>query len=117
MGSDKVGRVALSEPSGGGLFMGLQMMRRQTMWGNKILGEVEGEVERLVNNSYIIAKKILNDNRELLEHLTEALMEREVVTSEEFQMMLVEFKSQTIDYAVIAQERNREKLPFQGMPM
>lgn len=114
--SDKVGRVALSEPSGGGPFMGLQMMRRQTMWGNKILGTVEGEVERLVNNSYIIAKKILNDNRELLEHLTQTLMDQEVVSAEEFQMMLVQFKSKTIDYAVLSEERNRESLPFQAMP-
>merc|ERR1712087_898694 len=97
---------------------GLRMMgRRPTMWGNDILSVADQEIERLVNNSYLIAKKIINDNRELLEHLTEALMERETVTAEEFQMMLVEFKSQTIDYAVIAQERNREKLPFQGMPM
>src|SRR5210317_1733735 len=91
--SDKVGRVALSEPSGCGPFMGLQMMQRQTMWGNKILGTVEEEVERLVNNSYLIAKEILNDNRELLEHLTQALLEQEVVSAEEFQMMLVEFNS------------------------
>merc|ERR1712228_1065211 len=114
--SDKVGRIAIQEPSGGGPFMGLQMMRRQTMWGNKILGTAEQEVERLVNNSYIIAKKILEENRDLLEHLTQALMEQETVSAEEFQMMLVEFKARTIDYAIIGQERNREQLPFQGMP-
>merc|ERR1712013_176191 len=111
--SGKMGALAVSDPNQ----QRNPFAARQSQWGNKILGTVEEEVERLVNNSYIVAKKILNDNRELLEHLTEALMEREVVTSEEFQMMLVEFKSQTIDYAVIAQERNREELPFQGMPM
>merc|ERR1711967_105646 len=114
--SDKVGRVALSEPSGGGPFMGLQMLQRQTMWGNKILGTVEEEVERLVNNSYLIAKKILEENNELLEHLTKALLEQEVVSAEEFQMMLVEFKAKTIDYAIVGEERNREKLPFQALP-
>merc|ERR1712228_13707 len=114
--SEKVGRVALSEPQGQGPFMGLQMMRRQTTWGNKISGVVEQEVERLVNNSYLIAKRILNDNRELLEHLTRVLMEQEVVSAEEFQMMLVEFKAQTIDYAILGEEKNREKLPFQMLP-
>jgi cell division protease FtsH len=114
--SDKVGRVALSEPSGGGPFMGLQMMQRQTMWGNKILGTVEEEVERLVNNSYLIAKKILSDNSELLEHLTQTLIDQEVVSAEEFQMMLVQFNAKTIDYAILGEERNREKLPFQGLP-
>jgi len=114
--SDEVGRVALSEPSGQGPFMGMNMLRRETMWGNKILGTVEAEVERLVNNSYLIAKEILDTNRELLEHLTRVLIEQEVVSAEEFQMMLVEYKAQTIDYAIIGEERNREKLPFQGLP-
>jgi len=114
--SDKVGRVALSEPSGGGPFMGLRMMQRQTMWGNKILGTVEEEIERLVNNSYLIAKQVLNDNRDLLEHLTKVLIDQEVVSAEEFQMMLVEFQAKTVDYKVIGQEKNREKLPFQVLP-
>ncbi|CAJ1942572.1 unnamed protein product [Cylindrotheca closterium] len=114
--SDKIGRVALSEPSGGGPFMGMNMLRRQTMWGNKILGTVEEEVERLVNNSYLIAKEILISNKDLLEHLTQTLIEQEVVSAEEFQMMLVEFKSKTVDYAIIGNERNREQLPFQGLP-
>jgi len=120
--SDKVGRVALSTPQGRGRFMGSQSMRspggfrRGPLWGNKILGTVEEEVERLVNNSYLVAKKVLNENRDLLEHLTEALMEREVVSAEEFQMMLVQFKAQTIDYSVLGEEKNRNELPFQEMP-
>jgi cell division protease FtsH len=114
--SDKVGRVAMSEPSGGGPFMGRMMLRRPTQWGNKMLGTVEEEVERLVNNSYLIAKKILEDNRDLLEHLTRTLIEQEVVSAEEFQMMLVQFESKTIDYRILGADRNREKLPFQAMP-
>jgi cell division protease FtsH len=115
--SDKVGRVAVSEPSGGGpSFMGGGMGRGRPQWGGKVMGTVEGEVERLVNNSYLIAKQIVADNRDLLEHLTKTLMDQEVVSAEEFQMMLVQFKSRTIDYAIIGQERNRDKLPFQSMP-
>ena len=114
--SDKVGRVAVSEPGGRSPFMGRMMVQRQTQWGNKILGTVEEEVERLVNNSYLIAKRILSDNRELLEHLTKVLLEQEVVSAEEFQMMLVQFKAKTIDYKIIGEERNREKLPFQALP-
>jgi cell division protease FtsH len=110
--SDKIGRVVVREPSSGG-FMG---MMQRPVWGNKIMGTVEGEVERLVNNSYLVAKQILTDNRDLLEHLTAELMEREVVSAEEFQMMLVQFKAKTIDYKIVGQERNREALPFQNMP-
>ena len=80
------------------------------------MGTVEEEFERLVNNSYIIAKKVLTENRDLLEHLTKVLMEQEVVSAEEFQMMLVEFKAKTIDYAIIGEDKNREALPFQNIP-
>jgi cell division protease FtsH len=114
--SDKVGRVAVSEPSGGGPFMGMQMLRRPPQWGSKIMGTVEQEVERLVNNSYLIAKQILSENRDLLEHVKTTLMDQEVVSAEEFQMMLVEYKARTIDYAIVGEERNREKLPFQQLP-
>jgi cell division protease FtsH len=93
-----------------------QMRQRQTMWGNKILGTVDEEVERLVNNSYLVAKQIVTENRDLLEHLTQKLMDQEVVSAEEFQMMLIEFKSKTIDYKVLGEERNREALPFQKLP-
>jgi cell division protease FtsH len=82
----------------------MQILQRQTIWGNKILGIVDEEVERLVNNSYLIAKRVLDNNRDLLEHLTKVLMEQEVVSAEEFQMMLVEFQAKTIDCAVLGEE-------------
>jgi len=114
--SDKVGRIAVSEPSGRGPFMGARMMRRPPTWGGKIMHDVEGEVERLVNNSYLLAKKILEDNRDLLEHLSQTLMDQEVVSAEEFQMMLVQFKAKTVNYEILGEERNRKALPFQNMP-
>ena len=113
--SDVIGRVAVSEPQGPS-FMGMSMLRRQTEWGGSIKDRANLEVERLVNNSYLLAKKVLSDNRDLLEHVKDVLMEQEVVSAEEFQMMLVEFKAQTVAYAVIGEERNRDKLPFQAVP-
>jgi len=115
--SPKIGNIAVSEPSGQGPFMGAQLLgRRGIKWGEEINAVVEEEVERLVNNSYLIAKKILLDNRVLLEKLTADLMERDTVTAEEFQMLLVENNAQTVDYAVLGEIRNRELLPFQDMP-
>jgi hypothetical protein len=43
-------------------------------------------------------------------------MEREVVSAEEFQMMLYENKSKSIDYGLIGGETNREQLPFKDLP-
>merc|ERR1712174_29486 len=98
--SDKVGNVALSEPQSGGPFMGRQMGQRQTKWGSKIMGECDAEIERVVNNSYVLCKKILEDNMPLLHHLSKVLVEQEVVSAEEFAMMLVEFDAKVVDYKV-----------------
>jgi len=115
--SKDVGLVALQTPSGGGPFMGREMGTPRTQWGSKIMGTVDAEVERLVNNSYLTAKQILSENRPLLDHLAKVLVEQEVVSAEEFQMMIVEFGAKTSQYDIIGQERNREKLPFQEMPV
>eukprot|EP00567_Pseudictyota_dubia_P000463 CAMPEP_0197467670 /NCGR_PEP_ID=MMETSP1175-20131217/65684_1 /TAXON_ID=1003142 /ORGANISM="Triceratium dubium, Strain CCMP147" /LENGTH=684 /DNA_ID=CAMNT_0043003751 /DNA_START=322 /DNA_END=2376 /DNA_ORIENTATION=+ len=114
--SDEVGPVMLEEPQSGGPFMGRSMGTPQTRWGSKIMGTVDAEVERLVNNSYIKGRKILEDNMPLLHHLAKTLVEQEVVSAEEFQMMIVEFNAQTADFKVIGEEKNREQLPFQDMP-
>jgi len=114
--SEKVGNVALSTPQQGGPFMGRAMGQRQTKWGSKIMGECDSEIERVVNNSYVLCKKILEDNMPLLHHLAKVLVEQEVVSAEEFAMMLVEFDAKVVDYKVAGEERNREDLPFQTMP-
>lgn len=115
--SDKVGRVCVAEPGGRPSFMGMRMLRRPTTWGGRINGVAEAEVERLVNNAYIVAKEILEDNRGLLDHLAKTLMDQEQVSAEEFQMMLVEFKAKTIPYETLGLDRNRDKLPFQEFPV
>ena len=115
--SDVVGPIALSSPSGGGPFMGRSMGSRGTSWGSRVMSEVDAEVERLVNNSYLTAKKILQENMPLLRHLAKTLVEQEVVSAEEFQMMLVEFDAKVVPFEVIGKEKNRDKLPFQNMPV
>jgi len=114
--SDTVGRVALETPQQGGPFMGRAMGQQRTRWGTKIMGKTDAEVERLVNNSYIKAKRIINENRPLLDHLAKTLVEQEVVSAEEFQMMLVEFNAKVADFDVIGDDLNRDSLPFQEMP-
>jgi len=111
--SAKVGSVCVEEP--GMSQMQKMMMPNGSMWGEKKLLVVEAEVERLVNNSYLMAKKILLENNDLFEELTQALMEREVVSAEEFQMMLYENDSKAVTYELIGAEKNADKLPFQTL--
>jgi cell division protease FtsH len=114
--SEKVGLIALQDPSGGGPFMGRGMVSRRPNWGSEIMDIAEEEVERLVSNAYVICKKILSDNKALLDHLANTLLEQETVTAEEFQMMLVEFKATTIDFAIFGDTAKTSELPYQTLP-
>ena len=114
--SPEVGLIALETPQSGGPFMGRSMGQQQTRWGSKIMGTVDIEVERLVNNSYLKAKQIIEDNRDLLDLLAKTLVDQEVVSSEEFQMMIVQCGSKTADFKIIGEEQKRADLPFQDLP-
>ena len=79
--------------------------------GRKILDTVDTEVERLVNCSYERAKSILENNMSLLHHLARALVEREVVSAEEFSMMLIEFNAKTVSFDISKSERSHNTEP------
>jgi len=116
--SDKVGRVVVDDGQSGGqqAFMGRSMGQQGTQWGGKMMSTIDSEVERLVNNSYLRAKKVLTENRALLERTARDLVERETITAEEFQLLLVEYKVKTCEFGILGEERNRDKLPFQTLP-
>jgi len=113
--SDTIGPVAVADPrAAGNPFMSMQ--EGGNMWGSVINDAAGREVDRLVNNSYLLAKKILNDNREMLEELKEMLMETEVVSAEEFQMLLVKYNAKCVPFEELSKDLNEEKLPFQMLP-
>jgi cell division protease FtsH len=95
----------------------LGMMRRhRNPWGSRLMGLVDLEVERLVNNAYVTAKFVLTENMELLHHLANTLAENEVVTAEEFQLMLLAFDAKVCEYKLMGDDIDRELLPFKTFP-
>jgi len=114
--SNQIGPLALESPNAAGPFMGRQLGVGKRQWGTKIMSLVDREVERLVNNAYVRAKSILSQNTELLHHLAYTLVDQEVVTSEEFQYMIMMFDAKVCEYNVMGDEIFREKLPFQTFP-
>eukprot|EP00542_Grammatophora_oceanica_P021019 CAMPEP_0194028138 /NCGR_PEP_ID=MMETSP0009_2-20130614/2161_1 /TAXON_ID=210454 /ORGANISM="Grammatophora oceanica, Strain CCMP 410" /LENGTH=698 /DNA_ID=CAMNT_0038667419 /DNA_START=120 /DNA_END=2216 /DNA_ORIENTATION=+ len=111
--SEKVGKLAITEEDGRKPFMGMDYMRGQgPTWSDEFLAEAYNEVERLVDNAYLQAKKILTDNAELLEALKERLMDQETVSAEEFQMMLVEFKTQSVPFQLYGSAIDRDLMPY-----
>ena len=78
---------------------------------------VDLEVERLVNNAYVMAKLVLTENIKPLHHLAYTMAENEVGTAEEFQMMVLLFNVKVCEYKFMGGDQNREHLPlFKSFP-
>ena len=50
--------------------------------------KIDQEVRKLVNNGYNMAKQILSNNRDVLERIARALIEREVLDANEIKMLV-----------------------------
>ena len=73
--SDLIGPMAVGD-SEQEVFIGREIVQRREI-SERIAEQVDGEVKRILDESYQVAMKALQDNRELLEKIAAALLERE----------------------------------------
>ena len=55
------------------------------LFGEEVINEVGNQVRLLIDNAYITAQKILIEHRDILNKVAEALLEKEKISSEEFE--------------------------------
>ena len=55
------------------------------IFGEKIIDEVGKQIQILIENSYITAQRILENNMDILDKVANALLEKEKISSEEFE--------------------------------
>jgi cell division protease FtsH len=79
--SDKLGPVSYSD-DGNDVFLGRDYMQQKSYSSDKAR-EIDGEVSKILHGLYDEAKKLLEDHRDLLDRISEALLERETLESED----------------------------------
>ncbi len=84
--SDKLGPVALGRQQGN-MFLGRDIMSERD-FSEETAAAIDEEVRKLVDAAYARAKKVLTDNRHILDQLAEMLVEKETVDAEELQELL-----------------------------
>jgi cell division protease FtsH len=84
--SAKLGPIAFEESSEQ-VFLGRDYSRHSTH-SEQTLQDIDAEVKRIVMEQFARAREILEANRERVETLTEALLERETIDAEEFQIVM-----------------------------
>jgi cell division protease FtsH len=84
--TDKLGMVAYDERSDSGQYLGQSSSERN--YSEQTSKTIDEEVRRLIDEAYQIAKKLLLDNREKVEFMTELLMEFETLDQEDVKMIM-----------------------------
>jgi cell division protease FtsH len=98
--SDAVGQLVVDTGGGGNPFLGRQMASPSAMVSSATKATVDDEVNRLVAVAYKRAKACIIANRVLLDKLAAALIENEVVSSDDFQRMIAETDITMMPYSM-----------------
>ena len=84
--SDALGPVTYGE-SGSDVFIGRDMMSRKD-YSEKTAEEIDHEVTQLLTGKYDEAKQLLIDNRDVLDRIAMALLERETLETSDLDLIL-----------------------------
>ncbi len=83
--SDKLGPIAYS--SDGPVFLGRDFEERAT-YSEETAGIIDEEVKRIVSEEYERARKLLTENRSILDNMARVLVERETIYTAEVDMLM-----------------------------
>jgi cell division protease FtsH len=102
--SDKMGTVALEGEGGRALFgRGVE----DKSYSEKVSGEIDAEVKKIIDEGYKKASDIIAEHRKLLNAIAQRLVEVETIERDEFEQLLVAHgivpkKKQDIEHQPIA---------------
>merc|ERR1712070_1275537 len=78
--SDVVGPIAMGSTGG--------IRNQGPTYSSKTFSQVDNEVMKLVNNAYALGAQLLKDNKQVLDDVAAALLEKEAINAVEFQQIL-----------------------------
>lgn len=89
--SEKMGNMAYGKNEQN-IFLGRDFgMKRD--YSDEIAAEIDKEIKKIVDERYEIAKKLLTENRDMLEYISKNLLERETLDEKEFNELMEKVKS------------------------
>ena len=82
LGMSSLGTIQYEQQTGSA-FLGRDYANTRKSFSGQVAYEIDKEVRKIIEECYNRAKQVINDNKELLVNIAEALLEKEVSTSEE----------------------------------
>jgi cell division protease FtsH len=87
-GMSELGPLSLENQSAE-VFLGRDWMNKSD-YSEEIAAKIDSQVREIVNNSYIRAKELLEENRIVLERLVDLLIEEETIEGDSFRQIVVD---------------------------
>jgi cell division protease FtsH len=106
--SQKLGPIAYGDPDEN-VFLGREIATRRDDFSDETAREIDREVRSIVEAQYATAKRVIQENRDKLNRLAEALLERETLDSEEIQAAMEGKELPARDPVVIPMWRDKQK--------
>ena len=91
-GMSDLGPIQYEEKSEG-VFLGRDY-GKQKNFSDKVAHEIDEEIRKIINECYLNAKKVISENKHLIELLSDALMKYETITKEQIEYIV---KNDTIE--------------------
>jgi len=85
-GMSDLGPMMLEEPSEN-TFLGRDYTKNRNI-SDKVANEIDEEMRKIINERYNVTKKILTDNRNLLDLIANTLLEEETITKEQIDYLV-----------------------------
>ncbi|WP_035986767.1 ATP-dependent zinc metalloprotease FtsH2 [Leptolyngbya sp. KIOST-1] len=90
-GMSDLGPLSL-ESSQGEVFLGRDWLSRSE-YSEEVSSRIDGQVRSIVDHCYANAKRIMEENRALIDRLVDLLVERETIDGDEFRQIVSEYTS------------------------
>ena len=107
--SDVLGPVAYGESQNHQVFLGRDF-NHQRNYSEEVASEIDKEVRKYMEEAYEACRKIITENRDKLELIAQALMERETLTAKELEELL------TTGHITDPDDTDEDDKPSSGTP-
>ena len=105
-GMSELGPIQLEEETAS-VFLGRDYNKNKN-FSSQVAFKIDEEVAKIINTQYDVAKKIIKDNKDLLDLIAKSLLEKETLTREEIEY-LVEHKKLPTEEDLIKEKKAKEK--------
>jgi cell division protease FtsH len=107
--SDKLGPISLGD-EGADVFLGRDFMMRKE-YSEQKAREVDEEITRILGETYEKAKQLLGERRDLLDQVSDALLERETLEGAELQLLIEGKPLPPLPSPIVTEERPTKASP------